>query len=138
MALDSLLRVVHRELVDGELPPVVREKRPQLLAALLLCHGLHMLDRIRSHVLRRHERHPHVPCGGVDQQQEVAPAAGIRRRDGATQVAVDELQQVLRAVLGLRRERGAAVLGDDARVAELGDVVDLRQPARHAVLGQSV
>jgi hypothetical protein len=55
--------------------------------------------------------HPHVSRGVVDQQQEVAPVAGSHRRDGATEIAVDELQRVLRAVLGFSREWGAAMLG---------------------------
>jgi hypothetical protein len=85
-----------------------------------------MLHDVRGGVLGGQQCHPHVPCGVIDQQQEVTPTAGSHRRDGATKITVDELQRVLRVVLGFSREWGETVLGDDARVAELANVVDRR------------
>jgi hypothetical protein len=95
-----------------------------------------MLDSVHDSIFGGQQRHPHVLRGIVDQQQEVAPATGSHRQDGAAEIAVEELQRVLRAVLGFNREWGAAVLGDDAHVAEFADVVDRRQPAHHVVPGE--
>jgi hypothetical protein len=51
MALNALLCTIGHELGDGELAPVVSAQRLELLPALLLRHGLEMLDGVHGNIL---------------------------------------------------------------------------------------
>lgn len=98
---------------------VVRAQDVELPFALHLCSSLGLIDRRCRITLSCEKRQRHKAACVIYQQQEVVVLAGCRRRDGAAEVAVDEVQDVVLALVCLGWEWSVAMLHRDAGVTEL-------------------
>ena len=96
----TLIHAVRSELHRSEFAAAISPQHAKLLAALGLHAHLELLDRHRHFVLAHQELQPHVATVIIHEQEEVLSTTVCSRRDWPIEVAVDELESILRAILG--------------------------------------
>jgi hypothetical protein len=88
-------------------------------------------------VLAGEEPYPHETAHVINKEQEIFPAAWRCRRNRPAQVAMNQLERILRPEPGFVWERHSSLLAGEAPITQLIDVVNHGESTDHLRLRQS-